>query len=195
MSNLHLFELINAGPGLDGWQLLLTRGVAEHLIQVLALVMIWAWVRGNHASRRELLQMLLAAMLGLALAQLVALVWPQPRPFALHLGHQYLAHSDDAGLPSDQVTVFWSLALAALVTRRFELWALPLLACGLLVGWSRVFLGLHFPYDVLAAFPVAALALVIAQGLRRPMLPAVARLLYLYDGLARWVRDLLLPGH
>lgn len=195
MSNLHLFELINAAAGLDGWWLLAMRALAEAVIYLVPLAMAWAWVRGNHTARRELLQMLLAAALALGLALLVAQVWPQARPFTLHVGNQYLAHANDPGLPSDHVTVFWSLGFAAFMTRRFELFAMPLLAVGLVVGWSRVYLGVHFPFDVLGALPVAVLGAAIAGGLRRPCRPAVARLLYLYHRLERWLRARSSPIH
>ena len=124
--------------------------------------------------------LLLAVSVALVLAQIVGLLWPQPRPFALHLGNQYLPHANDPGLPSDHVTVIWTLGLAALATRRFDTLGLPLLAMGLLVGWSRVYLGVHFPFDVLAALPVGLVGVVLARAMRRPLLPAVARLLYLY---------------
>lgn len=184
MDNLHLFHLINAGPGLGSVQRGIAVALAEWAIYLLPPGMAIAWVRGDREARRELLQTLLAALLALGLAQVVSHVWPQPRPFALHLGTQYLAHGDDAGLPSDHVTVFWSLALSALTTRRFAVWGFPLLAMGLLVGWARVYLGVHFPFDILAAFPVALAGAAIAHGLRGPAMPVFAKLLYLYDRVA-----------
>jgi undecaprenyl-diphosphatase len=195
MNNLHLFELINAPPGVDPWHLAVAIAVARWSIDLVPIALIFAWVRGDHTARRELLQVLLAVGLALGLAQVVTHVWPQPRPFALHLGTQYLDHSSDPGLPSDHVTVFWSLALAMLPTRRFALWGFPLLALGLLVGWSRVYLGVHFPLDVLAALPVAWAGTAAASALRRPLMPAFARVLYLYDRLANRWRGRTGAGH
>ena len=136
------------------------------------------------ATVAELLQLLVATGLALMVAQIVAHVWPQPRPFAMHVGHQYLAHSSDPGMPSDHVTVFWGLALAALSTRRFDVFALPLFTLGLLVGWSRVFLGVHFPLDILAALPVAAAGAVLERSLRSRLAALLEWLVGLYDRLA-----------
>ncbi len=183
MNNLHLFELINAAPGLNPLRLNIAIVLASWMLYVIPFAMLIAWVRGNHAARRELLQVMLAVALALGLAQIISHVWPQPRPFMLHLGTQYLAHDADPGLPSDHVVVFWSLALATLHTRRYALWGLPLLSVGLLVGWSRVYLGVHFPLDILAALPVAWAGAAAAGALQAPLLPLVARLLYLYDQL------------
>ena len=184
LNNLHLFELINAPAGLGRVPLWLATAVAEWLIGLIPVAMAIAWVRGDHGARRELLQMLLAVLLALAVGQIVAFAWPQPRPFAMHLGHQYLPHSTDPGLPSDHVTVFWGLALAALASVHYATWGFPLLALGLAVGWSRVFLGVHFPGDVLAALPVALIGVAAARLARRPLLPVVSRILHSYDRLA-----------
>lgn len=181
MDNLHLFESINASPGLSPLRLALATALAEWVIYLVPLGLAVAWLRGDLARRTELLQMLLVVLLALLAATIVAHTWPLPRPFALHLGTQYLAHANDPGLPSEHVTVFWSLALAALATRRFAVWAFPLLAVGLLVGLSRVYLGVHFPYDILAALPVAFIAAIIGVALRKPLSPAVSRFLVLYD--------------
>lgn len=191
MDNRHLFELINAAPGPQAWQWVLALGLAQWLIYVLPIGLAWAWVKGDAMARRELLEMLLATLIALGVGQVVVHLWPQPRPFALHLGTQLLQHVDDPGLPSDHVTVFWSLACAALATRRFAVWGFPLLAAGLAVGWSRVFLGVHFPYDILAALPVALLGALLARALRAATMPAVAGILAAYERLAQGVRSRL----
>lgn len=180
MTNLHLFELINAAPGLDHVRLAWAIALANWTIYLVPVAMTVAWVRGDETARRELLQMLLSTLIALWIAQVITHLWPQPRPFALHLGTQYLAHANDPGLPSDHVTVLWSLALAAFGTRRFAVWGLPLLTLGLLVGWSRVYLGIHFPFDVLAAFPVAAVGAGAACLLRKPMMPTATFIVDLY---------------
>lgn len=187
MSNHHLFELINAAPHPEAWQLGLAIGLAQWLIYVVPAGLAWAWLRGAPDARLELLEMLLSALLALGLAQVVVHVWPQPRPFALHLGTQLIPHADDPGLPSDHVTVFWSLGLSALMTTRLAVWGFPLLAAGMAAGWARVFLGVHFPYDILAALPVAASGALIARVLRPATMPIALRLLAAHD---RWLAAL-----
>ena len=191
MGNLQLYELINASPGLEPARLAVAVVVAQWLIYLVPCALVLSWVRADLLTRRELLQMLIVVALSLALAQLVAAAWPQPRPAALHLGTQYLQHAADPGLPSDHVTVFWSLGIAALMTRRLAVWGLPLLALGLIVGWSRVYLGVHFPLDILAALPVALAGAAAARALRRSTMPLVGRLVYACERLEKPIRQRL----
>lgn len=166
-------------------QLFLAAALAKWAIYLVPMTMAIVWVRADRTARRRLLQMLMAAFLALAFAQIVTLVWPQPRPFTLHLGTQYLEHGNDPGLPSDHVTVFWSLALAALGAGRFAVWTFPMLAAGLAVGWSRIYLGVHFPFDILAAFPVALAGTVAEHALRRAARPVLGAVIDCYDRILR----------
>lgn len=183
-----LFQRLNAAPGTPHWQIAAAIVVAQWLILSIPATMIWSWVRGDDEDRRGLLEILLAALLALGVAQIVTHVWPQPRPFMIHLGHQFLPHVPDPGLPSDHVTVFWSVAFAALFSRRFSTWSVPLFAFGLAVGCSRVFLGIHFPSDIAAALPVALLGAIVARWVRAPMSPAYAALVRLWSRLESRIR-------
>jgi undecaprenyl-diphosphatase len=188
MTNRHLFELLNAGPGADHLHVALALFLAQWAIYVVPLAMTIAWFRAGRSTRRELMRSFAAVMVSLAIAQWVVHVWPQPRPFALHLGTQFMAHGADPGLPSDHVTVLWTLALYALTSRRFGMLGAPLLALGLVVGWSRVYLGVHFPYDILGAFPVALCGVLIVRALRKVLRPVEAAFLDFYDGGADRLR-------
>nr|WP_277988870.1 undecaprenyl-diphosphatase [Ramlibacter ginsenosidimutans] len=158
--------------------------IAQWVIWLAPAWLALSWFRSDALGRRDLLEVLAVILLALAFGQLIVMAWPQPRPFMVHLGSQFLAHVADPGFPSDHVTVFWSAACAALATRRFARMAALWFALGLLVGWSRVFLGVHFPLDVLGALPVAALAALCVRGLRRPMQPIYTGLVSLWARIA-----------
>lgn len=182
--NVELFERINATAATPHWLITLAIGIAQWVIWLVPLWLTLSWFRSRAQERRELLQALATVLLALALGQAIGMAWPQPRPFMLHLGSQFLAHAPDPGFPSDHVTVFWSLACAALATRGFSRLAVLWFALGLLVGCSRVFLGVHFPLDVLGALPVAVLAALSVWALRQPMEPIYTALVSLWGRVA-----------
>lgn len=185
--NIELFERINASATTPHWLVLVAIAIAQWLIWLVPVWLTLSWFRSDTQGRRDLLEVLAVMLLALGFGQLIVMAWPQPRPFMVPLGSQFLTHVADPGFPSDHVTVFWSAACATLATRRFPRMAVPWFALGLLVGWSRVFLGVHFPLDVLGALPVAALAALCVRGLRRPMQPIYTGLVNLWSRIA-WQR-------
>ena len=58
MTNLHLFQLINAPPGLSHQQLLWATLLASWLIVLVPITMAVGWVRGDHAARLDLVCLL-----------------------------------------------------------------------------------------------------------------------------------------
>lgn len=185
LSNAHLFELFNAGPRPAPLTLAFARCAAQWLILALPAIAGVLWLRGNLRTRLDLLHVALSVLIALGLGQLVGMAWPSPRPFALHMGYQYLAHADDPGLPSDHVTLVWAAALATLASARGPWLVFPLLAIGLVVGWARVYVGVHFPVDVAAALPVAALGAAAAWGLRGRLETWMTAMLRRYDACER----------
>lgn len=185
LSNAHLFELINAGAQPSLFALTLARLVAQCIVPAVPIAWLVLWSRAGPIGRLDLLHVVVAVLLALGLAQLIGLAWPSPRPFALHIGHQYMAHVEDPGLPSDHVTLLWSLALATLATTRASWLVFPLLSLGLAVGWARVYLGVHFPIDVFGALPVAAAGAAMALAVRRPLSSSMLAMLSRYDGWER----------
>lgn len=70
------------------------------------------------------------------------------------LGHTFLAHAPDSSFPSDHATVFATLCVT-LSAQRLTRLALATLAIGSAVAWARIFLGVHFPLDMIGAAGVA----------------------------------------
>ena len=74
------------------------------------------------------------------------------------VGKALMPHAMENSFPSDHGVVFFSIGLALwwiVATRR---WGMVVTALGLIVAWSRVYVGVHFPMDMLGAFVVALLS-------------------------------------
>lgn len=106
---------------------------------------------GGPRGRRTVWLALLGMGLAWAAAALLKHSVAAPRPFMLGLGTEWLGHSGGNGFPSSHAAVAMAFAVSmALGPWRWP-WRAAAVLCGLLVGWSRIALGVHFPSDVLAA--------------------------------------------
>ena len=131
-------------------------------------------------ARRELTRragVAAAASVGAALliAHVLATAIDRPRPFVAHAAtiHPFLVHAADPGFPSEHATAAFAIATA--VALRLRLPGAIILALAALLAAGRVFLGLHYPSDVVAgaALGAAIAALTLLPPVRR-RLDAVA---------------------
>lgn len=143
-----LFLLLNAGPGTDPVFITAFRWVSEGLLAtvVLALALI-AITQQRH--RRDVLVALGCMLLAAIVVQLIRARFALPRPAALGLGIQWVAHGASPGMPSAHATAAFAFA-AALARAPWRRASAAAFAAAALIGYSRVFLGLHLPGQVLA---------------------------------------------
>jgi undecaprenyl-diphosphatase len=129
---------------------------------LVALVGLWVLrVRDRKKSIRQATMIIFAALLAVAVADLLKYWFNAPRPFMVLEGVQGLVERDPFGsFPSAHMTFFTALAVAAF--RRSTMLSGMLWAGALIVGVSRVAAGVHFPVDVIAGlFLGASIALTI----------------------------------
>jgi membrane-associated phospholipid phosphatase len=130
------------------------------------------WCIDRSLGARITLLFLFSAWLN-ASAKIVA---AQPRPFEYDPRIQKLAEAGGGGLPSGHTqgaVVFWGY-LAAAYSRRW-LWIVAAFFI-ILIPLSRLYLGMHFPTDLIGGY-------VIGAGLLIPFL-------YLQDSITRWVQKM-----
>ena len=161
--NTQLFLLLNASAGLHGNALWAATAVAEWLVWLVPLGLTVLWLFGKAEDQRAAVKALVAGLIALGVNQLIASLWFHPRPFMAGIGHTYLPHVADSSFPSDHVTLLLTVGLALWTSDsiRARRVAGVLLAASLLVAWARIYLGVHFPFDILGALGVAILSVVI----------------------------------
>ncbi|MDO8984410.1 undecaprenyl-diphosphatase [Cypionkella sp.] len=190
--NQSAFLAINAGVQAPAFVITIAKILANWTINLAMILMIHAWVRRGRAVRFALLDATCAALIGLGIAQGISAIWYHPRPFEIGLGRQLLDHAAEASFPSDHATLMFSLAIPLLFCAESRRWGGALLLLGFAVAWSRIYLGVHFPLDMLGAFVVAA----FASFLIRMADPLLHRLFYprLVSIYETALRRLGLPG-
>ncbi len=110
--------------------------------------------------RRAALFVLVSVLTGLALSSMLKVGFGRPRPDLVAHGSHVLSKSFPSGHAMGSAVVY--LTLGALLTRLSPRWItrayvlLIALLLTLLVGLSRVYLGVHWPTDVLAGWSAGA---------------------------------------
>ncbi len=187
--NIRLFSLVNAGEYPPPALLTAARWTAEWVIFVVVLCMVLGWVYGRRPFRASLMSAGLAASLGLAINQLIGLIWYHPRPFELGIGLQFLPHGLETSFPSDHATVLWALGLWFVGARDTRLWGIVISALGVAVAWSRIYLGIHFPFDMLGSLAVAVFSVLAVNPFKLVIATHVFPLIErLYESVIRILR-------
>lgn len=197
--NNTLFLLINATPASAQWQISLATFIAKDLILIVPLLATAMWLWGErrqvHAQRHLVVKVALAIAVSLTISWTMGQLYPHERPFAANIGYNFLHHAADNSFPSDHGTVIFTFALAFLFWHR--VWSgLALMAVGIAIAWSRVYLGVHWPMDMLGGFLCGLVGCMVAQLLWQfigapvyPRLQQIHRLVFSVPIRKGWVRD------
>jgi len=90
---------------------------------------------------------LLAAFLArFGIVSLIRLIFFRPRPFIDHQVNLLLAHQSDASFPSGHAAFFFALSLVVYIFNKKA--GFLFLAVSSLMGFARVFGGIHYPSDI-----------------------------------------------
>lgn len=154
--NQHLFLLFDAPAHPAAWLVQDVTALADSPVIVAPLLLLALWIWGVPARRGALLAVAGASLVGQGFNQLLGLLWFEPRPFMVPVGHTLMAHTADNGFPSDHATLVWTLGAGLLLTGAAPRWGMAVCLYGGAVAWSRVWLGIHFPIDMLASAAVGA---------------------------------------
>ncbi|PTB21699.1 undecaprenyl-diphosphatase [Trinickia symbiotica] len=172
--NRAVFLHVNATSGTPRWLIDAGLLVANYAIWLVPFALVCMWLAGGSQRREVAVRATLVGSLALAANQLIGMAWYHPRPFVIGLGHTFLAHAPDSSFPSDHATLLSAVALTFLYAGK-RLLGMFVIAIGIAVAWARVFLGVHFPFDMIGAAGVAWMAYLVSAPLWRSWGPAVTR--------------------
>ena len=124
------------------------------LLLVTLAVVVWGRMRA--LARRAAIAAAASAGVALLIGQVLSRLVDRPRPFVAHPGliHLFAPHAADASFPSDHTTAAFAIATAILLRNR--LWGALTMAAAVLLGVSRVVIGVHYPLDVIAGAALGA---------------------------------------
>lgn len=146
--NVALFEYLHASDASPRWLIASAAVLAEApLYAALALA---AWTLLRTRDRRGALQLASGTFLALVIEAAISRWAFHPRPFAAGMGHAWMMHAANNSMPSTHVTLAWVAALV-LFTRRRPATGTILVILGAVLAWARIYVGIHWPADMLGA--------------------------------------------
>jgi undecaprenyl-diphosphatase len=154
--NYSLFQSINNLAGTSRLIDSLMVFCANDIVWVMLVVLAGLWLTGRPDNQKLVFYSCLTAAVSLLIASL--LISPEvnhPRPFVGHTIHQLIPHVADASFPSDHATFAFAVAFTLLFAKRRT--GIVMLALAVLTGFARVFVGVHYPGDILGAMALCLL--------------------------------------
>jgi len=187
--NVHLFLLLNASATPSPLLVPGAEVIAEQLIYAVPVLLAALWIWGRPERRAGLISTAIVTALALGANQLVGLLWYEPRPFMIGLGHTLIAHAPENSFPSDHTTFFLTTGFALIATRGAPAFGKLVALLGVLVAWARIYLGLHYPVDMLMSALIACLfgaaSVLLNPPVRRWITPAID---HIYDAALDMLR-------
>jgi len=172
--NIHAFNAINSlagkNPYLDAFMIF----SAQYLVFIVPIIILYLWF-SKKGDKNFSLFLFISVIIAAIVSMSISAVYYHPRPFAMGLGTTLIYHPPDSSFPSDHTTVMFAFSLPFLFFKRYKSGTVFVILAAL-VGYARVFCGVHFPLDIIGGFVVALAVTIILYALRRPVFKCTSKI-------------------
>jgi undecaprenyl-diphosphatase len=131
------------------------------LLFIALLLYYWFFKNTDDIYRQNLLLIVWTAIVGLFINFLIGLFYFHPRPFMLHLGKLLIPHKPDSSFPSDHATFMFAISFAIFFFTQHKTSGIVFFCLAVIGGLARVFVGVHFPFDIAGSFIVSIISTII----------------------------------
>ncbi|MGG0657101.1 undecaprenyl-diphosphatase [Rummeliibacillus pycnus] len=189
--NYELFQQINGLAGhsklLDDLMIFLSNSVPY----VVVLLLLFLWFIGNKQKGIEIRYTALYAVFSSAIAlfinAIIHMIYYHPRPFVAHHVHKLVPHAADSSFVSDHAVLVFAIAWTLLLRNTRGKYIVLLWAT--MVGLSRVYVGVHYPFDVIGSivlsFATSSLVIYFSNKLE----PLVQLLFRIYHRINKFEKN------
>ena len=105
------------------------------------------------ANRKAAILGVMIMLIALGINHIIGFIYFRPRPYTLHAAHLLVNPSIDPSFPSDHATFSLALALPILVVNKY--FGRVMIGISLLLCFARVYVGLHYPLDIVGGAIIA----------------------------------------
>lgn len=152
----HLAELF---PGLNPFMAFISNNL-EYLFYLSVIVY---WFVRTPENRQMVVNTLLSAAAALGTNNIIGYIYHRDRPFVAHHVIQLVQHEASASFPSNHTAAAFAVAASIWLWRRKDGWVGFVLSA--LLGFSRVWSGIHYPMDIIGGMIIGILIAVIINKL------------------------------
>jgi len=157
--NMEIFRLINNLANknmiLDTVMIFFSKYVPYIFIIVVAMVFISGIMSKNLDYRKMAVNTFFISVINLILSFIIGNIYYINRPFVNNKVNLLFSHVKDASFPSDHAMGTMSIALG--FNKYNKLLSIVLTVLSLIVGFSRIYVGQHYPMDVIGAYIIVFL--------------------------------------
>ena len=182
--NVDLFNLINHGlqnPFLDIAIPFITH-LGGFLTLLIAMILLIGY--GKLTNRDNLKKIAIIALIALLFSDIIALalknIIHEPRPFSIMNNvHLLVVENDPNSFPSGHATSVFSvvtvfvLNMRDLAKKHYKIIDCVLIIFAIVIGFSRIYVGVHFPFDVLAGAIIGILGALIINKFKDTILSII----------------------
>ncbi|EJS66847.1 undecaprenyl-diphosphatase [Bacillus cereus] len=153
--------------------------LAEYMVYFLGLIIIAYWFTRSRKNKMMIIQALIAFVTAEIIGKLAGKFYLNYQPFVvLPDVNKLVNHAVDNSFPSDHTILFFSICFSFWLVRKKTGWLWLVLA--FCVAISRIWVGVHYPFDVVTGALVGSISALFSYWLI-PKIVFIQQLLNLYE--------------
>lgn len=160
MINQDLFFKINNLAGIHIWLDRLAIFFAVYVGYILLAFLIYLWLTRPDSKRMVVVALIAAIFARLVITNIIRFLYVHPRPFDVMQVRQLISESGSS-FPSGHAAFFFALSAVVYIYDRKLGWVFFVISA--LMGFARIYVGVHWPFDILAGVVVGILVSLVTD--------------------------------
>lgn len=182
--DVNLLLLINGLTGHIVWLDHFIANFSKYGPILFGIYLVGLWFTGENAearceNRKQALYAVFSALLAMGVNQIIGLLWFRNRPYIDHPVNRLVSVTADASFPSDHAA--GSFSIAGIILCKQSIGSIVLAVIAVLLSLSRIYVGVHYPSDILGGMAVGILSSMVINKNRNILEKPVSLLLAVWN--------------